>query len=354
MAIVNDLSHLPRRHGEGLQPDAHPRFIQVLVEKWAAESLEDKPHAIEGTRFRGSDAGKCARQIAYKDLGLPRQPMDLSGVFNTNLGTLLHDAWQEALQERFPGAQIEVKTRIDDCDGSMHIDAVLAWPDAADVPEQVRGPGWSEGGDYVISYELKSIGGWGFKNSIGRAKSRTADGPRSDHLYQAAFGGAAMDAHEVIVGYLAKEALGKKMRVDNELDRFVAEWTFTREQYEPLAAEESARVARIQKIIDDGEVPARHLPEMPDGAKVMNPAEGIWELWATPEGKSEPRLVDHGVAWLCDYCDFQEFCATTPAGRTSVVEIRRLADPFTDLPDSSTPAPVINKNEHRLEGVPTS
>lgn len=312
--IERDLSHLPR--DEGLVPDTDMRFADVLVRRWAAENeaAGDKPHAIEGTRFRHSDAGKCARAIAYKAAGIERSdPMDLSGVNNVSLGTLLHDAWQEALSERFPDAEIEPKVSTVGADGSGHIDAVVRVPDR------------------TIAIELKTIGGYGFKAAIGRArKGMVAEGPKAEHILQAALNGLAVDADEVVVVYLAKEALSKSYKVDDERDRFLAEWTFTREQYEPLARAEAERVSGILGLVDEGLLARRVVPhDMPPGAEIVDPAKGTWErlIWQEDPNTTQGDWVvdDTGSYWGCDYCSHQSLCAQTEAGRIPVETVVALS-----------------------------
>ena len=103
MAIKRDLSDLPPA---GLAPDEQPRFISVLVDEWAGSRDDDKPTAM-GTPFRHSDAGKCARAISYTAPGIPRSdPMDITGVWHTSLGSLTHEPCHEALPPRWPDAAL--------------------------------------------------------------------------------------------------------------------------------------------------------------------------------------------------------------------------------------------------------
>lgn len=312
MALSRDLSHLPRAD-EGLAPDATFRFADVLVEKWAKENEAegDKPHAIDGTRFRHSDAGKCARLLGYRAAGIAASdPMDLSGVNNTRLGTVIHDLWQEALADRYPGAEIEVKVRTDGADGSGHVDAVV------------------RSGGHTTAIELKTVGGYAFKAAIGRArKGMAAEGPKAEHLYQAALNAQALDADEAVVVYVAKEALSKTYRVDDERQRFLAEWTLTREQYEPLAVEEAERVAGIVAVVDGGELPRRIVAHsMPPGAEIVDPSKGTWEQ------SIDGEVADTGRYWGCDYCSHQQVCIGTKAGRIPVTSVP--VDPFEGLPGS--------------------
>jgi hypothetical protein len=322
MAIKRDLSDLPPA---GLAPDEQPRFISVLVDEWADARDDDKPTA-NGTPFRHSDAGKCARAISYTAAGIPRSdPMDITGVWNTSLGTLIHEQWQEALQRRWPDAEVEVTCSMVGADGSGHIDAVIR-----DYPSPLRSDA-----PWVIAYELKTVGGFGFKAAVGAARKGTpAEGPKVAHLLQAALNGRAVDADEVIVGYLAKECISanvaRRFGITDDVGRFAAEWTLTREQYEPLADLEAERVAGILGLVADGRLAARKSPEMPVGAEVTDPETGAWVVYVTQthDGITDRVEADTGSTWECDYCAFQTACATTEAGRIpldTVVHIGEVA-----------------------------
>lgn len=302
MAIKRDLSDLPPA---GLAPDSAPRFISVLVDEWAGSRDDDKATAM-GTPFRHSDAGKCARAISYTAAGIPRSdPMDITGVWNTSLGSLIHEQWQEALQARWPDAEVEVTCSTVGADGSGHIDAVIR-----------------QAASWVIAYELKTVGGFGFKAAVGAARKGTpAEGPKSAHLLQAALNGRAVDADEVIVGYLAKECISanvaRRFGITDDVGRFAAEWTLTREQYEPLADLEAERIDGILGLVADGRLAARKSPEMPVGAEVDDPQTGAWVQWVNDED-GDRVLNDTGSTWECDYCAFQTLCATTEAGRIPI------------------------------------
>jgi hypothetical protein len=307
MAIKRDLSDLPPA---GLAPDDSPRFISVLVDEWAESRDDDKATAM-GTPFRHSDAGKCARAISYTAAGIPRSdPMDITGVWNTSLGTLIHEQWQEALQRRWPDAEVEVTCSMVGADGSGHIDAVIRQDRV--YPER----------PYIIAYELKTVGGFAFKGAVGAARKGTpAEGPKAAHLLQAALNGRAVDADEVIVGYLAKECISanvaRRFGITDDVGRFAAEWTLTREQYEPLADLEAERIDGILGLVADGRLAARKSPEMPVGAEVDDPQTGAWVQWVNDED-GDRVLNDTGSTWECDYCAFQTLCATTEAGRIPI------------------------------------
>jgi len=318
MPIARDLSDLPPADPrEGLTPDPTPRFVSVLADRWADESDDDKATAL-GTRFRHSDAGKCSRAIAYTAAGIPKSdPMDITGVWNTSLGTLIHEQWQEALAARFPDAEIEVKCATVGADGSGHIDAVI-----------ITGPFDEDGWGKVIAYELKTMGGFGFKAAVGAQRKGTpAEGPRTSHLLQAALNGLAVDADEVVVGYLAKECISlnvaKRFGITDDVGRFAAEWTLTREQYEPLARLEAERVAGILGLVDEGLLAARKTPEMPAGAEITDPSTGEWQRTADVDndGVKDRVVVEVGSEWSCSYCAHQTLCVTTEAGRIPVESV---------------------------------
>ncbi len=315
--IKRDLSDLPP--ADGLTPDPSPRFISVLVDEWA-ERDGVKATAL-GTPFRHSDAGKCARAISYTAAGIPRSdPMDITGVWNTSLGSLIHEQWQEALLRRWPDAEVEVTCSMVGADGSGHIDAVIAVP-VEDDPHPEH---------HVIAIELKTIGGFGFKAAVGAARKGTpAEGPKAAHLLQAAINGRAVDADEVIVGYLAKECVSatvaKRFGITDDVGRFAAEWTFTREQYEPLADAEAKRVAGILALVADGRLAARKSPEMPAGAEVTDPTTGAYEVRLRTED-GETVVADTGSTWECaPYCNFHTLCAQTTTGRIPVADAVEVA-----------------------------
>lgn len=306
MTLARDLSTLPRAAiaKTGAAPDTHPRFVHLLVEqmKAANDKAGPKPTA-HGTRVRHSDAGKCARAIGYRAVGIPESdPMDLPGVWVTSLGTLIHEAWQAALRITYPEALIEPKLGIDGLDASGHADAVVTLPDRK------------------VLVELKTTGGYSYKMKVGERGQ--PEGPSYEHLLQAALNGVAVDADEVVIGYIATEAISRQAASRKphltELSRFCAEWTFTRDEFEPLAEMERRRIQGILDVVDRGELPRRIIPspELPKGAEITNPAKGVWEVHDADGG-----LVDTGSFWACTYCPFQATCATTPAGRIPIADV---------------------------------
>ena len=324
---MKDLSDLPKAHGgrSGLLPDDEPRFVQVLAESWADAHDDGKPTAL-GTSFRHSDAGACGRAISLTAAGIPASdPMDLAGVWNVGLGHRLHDAWQAALIDRHPGAEVEVKVATPGVDGSGHIDAIIRVTDFDGVPPDTPlPPDEIAGRTRTIAYELKTIGGYGYKAAIGVArKGADAEGPKTAHILQAALNGLAADADEVVIGYLSKECVSVKVAESYRLpeaERFMAEWTIAREVYEPLALKEAERVAGLLALVEDGVLGRRTVPyEMEPAAEITEPATGGWTI----EKDGETQGV--GSYWGCDYCRYQSLCTLTGPRRIPVAEAREAA-----------------------------
>jgi hypothetical protein len=322
MPLAQDLSNLPKAETStaGEPPDAQPRFVQLLVEKMAAANDEagDKPTA-HGTRVRHSDAGKCSRAIAFTAAGVPRSdPMDLPGVWVTSLGTLIHEAWQAALAEKFPDASIEAKLRIGGLDASGHADAVIDMPDVA---MEVGAPDTSGYHPPIkrILFELKTCGGFSYKMKVGERGN--PEGPSWEHKLQAALNGLAIDADEIVIGYIATEAISKPAAARKkigELTRFCAEWSYSREEFEPWAVAEQKRLQGILDLLDEGQLAARKFatPELPAGHEIVDPKTGRWEV------KRDDQIVDTGTFWACGYCSFQTVCATTEPGRIPVTAVK--------------------------------
>jgi hypothetical protein len=311
MALSRDLKDLPRAAIDGTpgrQPDAEPRFAHLLASAWQHDDEEaqaeraDRPTA----KFWFSDAGKCARAISYKAAGIPRSnPMDLSGTWNVNLGRILHAAWQKALTAVYPDAEVEVRVGLDGLDASGYGDAIVRTEDR------------------VIALELKSIGGYGFKDAIGKARrGQVPTGPKFEHVVQASLLGKAKNADEVVIVYLAKECLSANVASGMpEWARFCAEWTFTRDEYEPIAEAEIERVTGILRLVEDGQLAARKVPdpELPKGAEIVDPASSRWEI-----RDADGDLVTMGALWngsYCSYCGWFGLCAKTKSGRISLGDL---------------------------------
>lgn len=295
--MQRDLSSLPRTNGgQGVPPDEGIRFADALIQKWMEED-EPKPTAAD-TRMRFSDAGKCARLLSFKAAGIPASnPMDAAGHHATGLGTILHDKWEAALQARYPDAEVEVTGVLTDVDSSGD----------ADILVRVDGR--------LILLDMKTTGGYGFKMMVG--ERGVAEGPRRASLYQLALNARAHDVDEAVICLMATEAISKNAAAKkgfSELGRFLAEWTYQREELEPLADREVRRQNEILRLLDEEKKLApRHIPdEMPMKSRIVDPQKGRWEL------RDGQKIIDTGSTWMCGYCSHQTICASVGPDSTTI------------------------------------
>lgn len=314
MGLAKDLSSLPKASAvrtDGVPPDPEPTFLagyfDFLAERNAAEG--ERPHAVAGTRFRHSMAGSCSRAIAYHALHVPESnPMDLAGIIVTSNGTAKHDEIQEVLTEQMDPEvfEIEVPCQIEGFDGSGNADGRLEIWDGDDLVK-------------VVLWEHKNVGGYAFKMAIGERGA--PQGPKQSAITQAALNALALDADEVVITMSTWEAVSvniAKRKGLSELGRVAAQWTFTHDEWEPIALAEMARVNGILDLLDAGTLPSRKMPdpEFPRAATITDPLSGRWELHDEVKG-----LVDTGSTWACGYCRWQTMCAETPAGRCPTAEV---------------------------------
>jgi hypothetical protein len=302
-----DLGHLPKaKQVEGEPPDEHPRWGSILVDWCHAQAEKNKPNAVQGARFRHSDAGICSRALAYAALGIESSnPPDPQGYYIFWLGDTIHEAWQAALQAKFgDAAEVEVKVGADDMGG--HIDAVVKLETGKTKP-------------YVVAIEAKSQGGYGYKMASARFNG-PPEGPKLGHKLQAFLNAKAVDADEAVVVYFAKDP---NNWVADELDpmlRVVAEWTYPREVYEPIADKEIWRIHEILRLLDEEKLlPARKAPEL--GAQhhlILDPSKGEWANIVDGHPVFPEKYKPY---WGCSYCRYQDTCTQTSAERQPVARL---------------------------------
>lgn len=309
MPLARDHSDLPRAKAtkeEGWPPDKVPRFVDKLGERWLAEAQAEgpKPRAVPELRFRHSDAGGCSRAIAYAALDVPESnPIDQPAIFVMNIGSWLHEQLQGELNVRY-GMASEVVCTIDGFEGSGHLDGELRLPG----DEVNTGP--------LVVAEYKVVDGYAFKLAVGERGA--PKGPRWAYVVQGALNAFARGADELVVGLLSKGAIGvptARRKGFGELQRYCAEWTLTRQQWEPIALAEMERVSGILTLVDTGLLPQRKIPdpELPKLHLITEPARGIWVELAHP---GVDTIVNSGTTWQCDYCRWQDTCSLTKPGRT--------------------------------------
>ena len=290
MPIEKDLSHLPTKV-EGLPPTSNPRFGPHLAAVWMDMfgDDEDRPMADDTARVRASWAGNCARRIGYElTTDIERSnPMTIADYWRLGIGKAVHEWWQQAMVHTFPDAEPEKK--------SLLLDGLFAGHGDLYIPE------------LKVEIEAKTINGFGFKKAVG--SRGPAEGPRHSALLQGALNAHAHGAEQLVILYLSLELLSPREREKintDEIGRFVAEWVFDREVFEPLALAELERLQLIVADVDAGVMPERRIPdpEMNRDAIITNPSTGEWRVEAAG------LILDTGKTWHCAYCPFQDQCVT--------------------------------------------
>jgi len=298
MAIKADHSEM-QLAPETVNPIAVPptneftaRFAEHWMDEYKAAGRMDKPHAIEGSRIRGSWAGKCARQIAYYVNGEEvTNESSIGGFWRMEQGTIAHEYWQGCAESLLgDDCTVEAKANFMGTDGSLHTDLL--------VESEKYGK---------IAFELKTINGFGFKVAVGLMK-KGEEGPKHDHFLQGALGAYAHEADHLCIAYISQENVNPKWADDAGLaSEFCAEWMYPRETFAPYAEAEIKRFQAILDWVDAGTLPPRSIPGlMPKGARITDIGKSMWTL------KDETgAITDTGTLWggkYCMYCPFTEKC----------------------------------------------
>lgn len=315
MAIKKNQADLPRSSG-GHTPDAQARFVTQVARTWWQQYQDEgnttRAMAKEGTTFRGSDAGSCSFALALTlleraGLGEKSNPPGMADSWRMGIGTMVHDKLEEVLPHAFPGATCEVVGITVEGEASFHADVLIEIPDDPQLINESEG---TQGFGKRVLLELKTINGFAFKNSIG-AGPRPAEGPRENAILQGALAAEAFDCDELVIGYLSLELVSVREAQRHNLDeerRFSAEWTFTREEFLPLAQAERARMRWIEGLVKIGQMPERTIPALPAGAVITDPNSGAWQVI---EGGVP---VNVGTTWHCDYCWHRDSCRQLAQG----------------------------------------
>lgn len=290
----------------GWKPDEDPAIARALVDAWTDAYVDEGSDALtmpKGIYLRASDAGACARALGYRirrrmelDSAVPlSNPPTVADRYRMNIGTLIHDEMGRHLKAAFPGAaEVEVLCiRTDEPGISMHIDAVISWPD---------------GRKTVV--EVKTINGMGYKRAMGAAKQGDpAQGPRWNAVVQGALAALEQDADELVVIVFALELVSKSVAQRYNVDQLgsmVAQWTLYREEFEPIAVRERARMLACLHLVQGKDVlPPRCIPdrELPPNNRITDPRNGSWVVL-----QEDGTPMNLGNTWHCDYCWDRDNC----------------------------------------------
>ena len=266
----------------------HRLFVHRIAEAWADGS--EAPSQPEGTLWRGSWAGMCARKVAYMTLGEEKtDPPSTADYWRMGLGSVVHELLEPAIQkwldnDKTVTVEEEISVSLGE-HGNGHIDLVLNTDDGK-----------------KIVLELKTINGFGYKMSVEKGQ-----GPRHSHVLQGSMYAHAVDADLLVIGYLAMENISPNRAASLNIDdigRFASEWHYPKAEFTQWAIEETERLEGIAVAAHAAgsamNIPRRFAhsdPDIPFPAEVTDPRKGTWT-----SGTS------FGRAWQCGYCDYQTRC----------------------------------------------
>jgi len=311
-------------------PSNHPLTVSVVLEDVALGWYElyknsdkfTREKAIPELPIRASMMSmRCDRQFVYALREVPKSnPPGPASIYRMMLGQLVHDAMDPALALLPHFKEI-------DAEGNKH----GWWPEPAiDLrPAGLAGSAhadivWYEHGHPTMVVEVKTLSGFPFKKAA-TASSGGPDGPRWDHVMQAAVAAVALGAPRIVIGYFTMEPLSPaeaKRRGTNEIGRFTAEWEEPTSEWADEVSREVARQMRLVRLVeaDPNALPERSLttPEVPAGATVVNPASGNWHVL-----NDLGQVTNAGTKWFCSYCDWRDQCISDGhEAQITSVEIR--------------------------------
>ena len=312
MNIKRDLSNLPTADPRleervvGHPPTRNPTIGPALANAWFKARTHDDNLARsipDAGPFRGSDAGKCNRQLWYRLQGTEMtEPPNLADHWRMDLGSMVHEQLQGAIKSITPNAinELALDLRPAGIPGSMHLD--------------ILNPVEYGDGLYFEAVEIKTVNGFGFKSMATDFKRSGPEGPRESHIMQACIGAAAAhlggEYKGCITGarvvYLSMELVSPQLAANIGLggdeSRFCAEWFYPIDFCLEVAAREAQRMTSVHHM---------HLTDEPwvegfipmsayevDNIQIVNPKTGAG---VDTRGKG-------AKTWMCGYCSYQSQC----------------------------------------------
>jgi hypothetical protein len=344
MPINRDISDLPAAPRQGGSPPLRDGTLLAhqLADAWWQDYQEGpdftRDRAMPELPLRASSMGtRCDRALWYSLTDTPQSnPPGAASVWRMRMGTLIH---KEVDRTIAPNVYAECPVHglghncmvVDisdgpcyDCDQEGECDTCHLkhgwW--AEDVVD-LRPAGYpgSAHGDLILYEhgipvavgETKSIGGFAFKICASNFKG-VPEGPRWEHVLQAAIVAVALKIPKIVALYISPEPVSPDVAKSSGLDeygKFIAEWHFaTADWVEAVEFE----VQRQKHVLDlatpdaDGVawMPTRaiHHPNIASGAIFDNPATGHWVKIDPVRG----TVAKAGKWWPCSYCAHRDTC----------------------------------------------
>lgn len=271
---------------------SEPLLAAALADDLANNrSTQGERPTADHTLLRGSDAYRCARQIGFGALKIPRVvPFPTDTLMAFDAGQHHHTRLQGLLASKF-GAELEVPVSYKEqgIDLSGHADAVYQW------------------GGKKRCVEIKSMKSYPFLKSCGGTDRYGRDvepeGPKLEHVLQCGLYGHAtqVQADELYLVYLCKE--------DGRIGEFLIPMAGEAvgpdgEDVITLVKAELDRLQGIAADINNGLLPWRNIP-----------GHGVVKDPPPADSKADP--------WNCRYCGWQPLCASLPASKVPVAHINQ-------------------------------
>jgi hypothetical protein len=256
-----------------------PKIQDIVIESLVAkrDQREGRESVLDGLHARVSSAGKCARAIGLSISGLEASdPISSESLMNFAIGDFVHDVVQSAIVSKWPDAQLETVGTIGDyLEG--HSDVLYS----------------AEDGQRVV-LEIKSIADFGFKLATGvklksngqwNKKDQVAEGPKRDHLSQAAIYGVMHGAAYISIVYVRKTAAKD--------EPITWEWRYEMSALRGMADVEIQRLKQIVELVRDNRMPDREY-----------------------EGKIIDPLTTK--KFPCSYCSYRSACVRLGVGEVQI------------------------------------
>lgn len=257
-----------------------PRIEEILHQHLIAarEAREKEPSLLDGLHANASDAGKCARAIAFKMAGFSEtNPPGPDSLINFYIGDSIHDIVQKSILDRWPDAKAEVKGKLDDYI-TVRADILYPSEDKKLVTCEIKTVS-DFAFEKATALKLKSNGRWA-------KKAQEAEGPKKKDVLQTTIGAKVFEADYIAVVYIRKTAARD--------EPILFEWRYRTEKFQEETEQELARLKAIVESMREGKLPEREY----EGSIIENPAR---------------------VKFPCGYCNYKDACVSIGPG---VVEIK--------------------------------
>ena len=236
--------------------------IEAEREARGHTSRVDYPHAY------ASEAHKCSRQIALRVAEVDRSnEIDTKGRFAAWQGTAIHRLIQGAMEFKYDNLEFEKPFELPKHPVTGYADIV---------------------GTNVVG-DIKTMHGYAFDLAVHGKRGRPAEGPKMEHVIQAAIGAEALGRASIRIIYWNKAA-----QSNSDLS---AQWTVPYDMgLRQEVSNELTRMGRIVEGVESKQLPAR----VYNGEVITDPG---------------------GTKWPCTYCGWQDICIKLPDEQVDLGEV---------------------------------